>query len=192
MESLTALLAAGLGTGLLVKAGNAASSSASDHERSVPRINAEATKMKFLPRTKKIEGIVVHHTHTSSPEATARVLVQRGFSTNFEVDQKGNVIMYGDPSKWEAQATGGGANAHTIGIDLTHVGLTAPFPDAQIAALRSLVHQLASTYGFKVAVAPDGQRGKWADWAGKGYTVFRHRNFVATACPANLPLEKVA
>ena len=148
--------------------------------------------MKFQPRRSPIRGIVVHHTHTASPKATVRVLEQRGFSTNFEVDQAGNVYQYADPAKWEAQATGGGANANTISIDVTHVGLSAPFPPAQIAALRALIHQLARQYGFAVKVAPDGVRQKWAQWAPTGATVFRHRNFVATACPANLPLEQVA
>ena len=192
MELITILLGAA-GAGLLLTPKTVV---ASEKERGTVVPPAGVTyvpnKMKFLPRAKKIKGIVVHHTHTASASSTKSVLEDRGFSTNFEVDQKGNIYMYADPAKWEAQATGGGANAHTIGIDVTHVGLTAKFPDVQVAALRSLIHQLANTYGFKVAVAPDGQRGKWADWVDKGYTVFRHRNFVNTACPANLPLEKVA
>lgn len=192
--SLLAIGAGVVAAGLAKSGQKAAAAGADadvDHDLSANTGTGTATKMKFLPRTKKIQGIVVHHTHTATAEATKRVLEKRGFSTNFEVDKKGHITMYADPTKWEAQATGGGANAHTIGIDVTHVGLSEPFPPAQMQALRALIHKLAQTYGFPVKVAPDGQRGKWVDWAGKGYTVFRHRNFVNTACPANLPLEEV-
>jgi hypothetical protein len=152
--------------------------------------------MKFLPRSKAPRGVVIHHTHTANPKSTVRVLEQRGFSTNFEVDQAGRVYQYADPSTWEAQATGGGANAHTIGIDVTHVGLTAPFPPEQVAAVRALVHFLASRFGFPVRLAPDGQSYKWRELqslnGAAAPTVYRHRNFVNTGCPANFPLEALA
>lgn len=178
------LVAAGVGGALLLLSRRASAWGG--------RVIIVPNSMRFAPRTKPVRGIVIHHTHTATPAATRRVLEQRELSTNFEVDQAGNVYQYGDPAKLYAIATGAGANAHTIGIDVTHVGLSAPFPPAQIAALRGLVHQLANRFGFKVRVAPDGTRQNWAQWAPTGFTVFRHRNFVATACPANLPLEQVA
>jgi hypothetical protein len=149
-------------------------------------------KMLFLKRRKKIQGIVIHHTNTSKAGSTVRVLEERGFSTNFEVDRDGKVYEYADPSLWEAQATGGGANAETIGIDVTHVGITQEFTPQQMVALNKLVHELADRFGFPVKIAPDNDRRKWNEWKGSGYTVFRHRNFVNTACPANIPMEKLA
>lgn len=150
-----------------------------------------ANNMVYLKRKKKIEGIVIHHTNTAKANSTVRVLEERGFSTNYEVDRDGKVYEYADPAIWEAQATGGGANAETVGIDVTHVGLKQEFTQAQIESLNSLVHQLADKFGFQVKIAPDNDRRKWNEWKGSGYTVFRHRNFVATACPANLPMEKL-
>jgi hypothetical protein len=149
-------------------------------------------KMVYLKRRKKIQGIVIHHTNTSKANSTVRVLEERGFSTNYEVDRNGKVYEYADPALWEAQATGGGANAETCAIDVTHVGLTQEFTPKQIEALNNLVHKLADRFDFPVKIAPDNDRRKWNDWKGSGYTVFRHRNFVNTACPANLPMEKLS
>lgn len=151
-----------------------------------------SNKMIFSKRTKKIQGIVIHHTNTGSANSTVRVLEDRGFSTNYEVDRDGKVYEYADPALWEAAATGSGANGETLAIDVTHVGTTQEFTPKQIESLRNLVHELADRFGFPVKVAPDNDRRDWKDWKGKGYTVFRHRNFKPTACPANLPMEKLA
>jgi hypothetical protein len=149
------------------------------------------SKQGFLKRTKPIAGIVIHHTHTGSAASTVSVLEQRGFSTNYEVDQAGVVREYADPELYEAQATGGGANAHTIGIDLTHIG-EQPFPQAQIDATKALLAHLAQRFKFKLKLAPDeGGKKTWKEWqaTGQGYTLFRHRNFANTRCPANAPME---
>lgn len=144
------------------------------------------------PRSGKIEGIVIHHTHTRSAKSTLSVLLQRNFSTNYEVDQQGNVYEYLNPDQYKAIATGGGANEHTVAIDVTHFG-NEPFPDIQIQALKKLVNDLSKKYGFQLKLAPDLGPKNWNEWqkSGKKYTLFRHRNFVATGCPMNLPMEKL-
>ncbi|NDB19169.1 MAG: N-acetylmuramoyl-L-alanine amidase, partial [Actinobacteria bacterium] len=115
----------------------------------------------------------------------------RGYSTNFEVDRDGKIYEYADPAMWEAQATGGGANSHTIGIDVTHYG-NQEFTQPQMDSLRKLVHALADRFKFPVVVAPDNDRREWKNWKGSGFTVFRHRNFLNTECPSTLPMEKLA
>lgn len=151
-----------------------------------------SNRMPFSKRTKKIKGIVIHHTHTKSASQTKRVLEARELSTNYEVDRDGIIHEYADPAQWVAWATGANANEHTAAIDVTHFGFTEEFTPKQMESLRSLVHYLAKRFNFPVVIAPDGKRGKWSDWEGKGYTVFRHRNFVNTGCPANLPMEKLS
>jgi len=165
-----------------------------DHKKSIIKENITKVENDLVrePRPGKIEGIVIHHTHTNNPKSTLSVLTQRGFSTNYEVDQEGNVYEYLDPSQYKALATGGGANEHTLAIDVTHVGNDA-FPPAQIQALKKLINDLANKYGFELKLAPDQGPMKWNEWkaTGENYTLFRHRNFVATGCPMNLPMEEL-
>lgn len=158
--------------------------------RDLLRIFRVPNKLGFEKRTKPILGIVIHHTHTGSAASTVSVLEQRGFSTNYEVDQDGVVYEYADPELYEAQATGGGANATTIGIDLTHIG-TKEFPQAQIDATKALLTHLAQRFNIKLKLAPDEGPHLWKDWVatGQNYTLFRHRNFAKTSCPANAPME---
>lgn len=147
--------------------------------------------MLFLQRKKKVLGIVIHHTNTAKAGSTVRVLEERGFSTNFEVDRDGKVYMYADPALWEAQAKGSGANAETVSIDVTHVGTTQEFTPQQIKALNALVHELGVKFGFPIVLAPDNVTKNWSEWKGKGYTLFRHRNFRPTQCPENLPMQQL-
>lgn len=144
----------------------------------------------------KVEGIVIHHTATKSAKSTLSVLLQRGFSTNYEVDQQGNVYEYLDPSQYKALATGGNANEHTIGIDVTTGDYS--WPEAQVNATKELVHYLAKKFGIQeLKLAPDKGPKQWQEWQqimkedGQKYTLFRHRNFIATGCPANFPIEKL-
>jgi len=143
------------------------------------------------PRNTSIKGIVIHHTHTGTANSTYNVLKQRGLSTNYEVDKDGTIYEYVPPNL-SAWATAGGANMHTIAIDVTHVG-NDTFPPEQIETLKNLVSALASIYGFSLKLAPDEGPKKWSEWqaTGEGYTLFRHRNFVATGCPMNLPMEEL-
>lgn len=152
-------------------------------------------KMKSNTRTDPVKGIVIHYTLTNSPKQTRAVLESRGFSTNFEVDQDGKIYQYLDPDTRVAWATGGQANRWTVGIDVTRplkLWNDPTYPPMQMQALRSLVRWLAARYKIPIKVAPDKIRGHWPTWKGKGYTVFRHRNFVATGCPGKLPVEMVA
>jgi hypothetical protein len=143
------------------------------------------------PRNTSIKGIVIHHTHTGTANSTYNVLKQRGLSTNYEVDKDGTIYEYVPPDL-SAWATAGGANMHTIAIDVTHVG-NDQFPSEQIQSLKNLVNTLASIYGFSLKLAPDVGPKKWSEWQADGerYTLFRHRNFVATSCPNNLPMEEL-
>lgn len=146
-------------------------------------------------RNTKIEGIVIHHTVTNSAKSTLNVLSKRGYSTNFEVDQEGRIYEYIDPNKYYAIATGGGANNHTIAIDVTTGNESWPFQ--QVQSVKNLVDHLSKKYGFQLNLAPENLRMSWKEWKifmskkGVKYTLFRHKNFAATACPASFPMDKL-
>jgi len=142
------------------------------------------------PRNTKVEGIVIHHTVTNSAQSTLRVLEKRGYSTNFEVDQSGKIYQYIDPTSEYAIATGGGANKHTVAIDITTGD--SSWPAAQIESAKALIYSLAQKFGFEVVPAPDKGPYSWDSWKNKGFTLFRHRNFAATACPTNFPIDQIA
>lgn len=150
-----------------------------------------SNKMVFARRKKKVQGIVIHFTLTSSPKATVRVLEHRQLSTSYEVDRNGNIYEYADPAQWYAHATGAGANAETVAIDVTHPYESAQFSEKQIEATRNLVQQLADRFNLKLVLAPDNDRRDWSGWKGKGYTLFRHRNFVNKSCPGKFPMERL-
>ncbi len=142
------------------------------------------------PRTKKIRGIVVHHTVTGNPKITERVLQQRGFSTHFEVAQDGTVIRYLDPATYVAWASNW-ANDRAIAIDVTHLSHAA-WPEVQVAAVARLVGELRDLFpGIPAGVAPDGvQYASWAE-VPAGVGVLRHRNVHATECPQDFPMERL-
>lgn len=153
-----------------------------------PVITPVDAGLAFLARSAKVEGIVVHHSDTASAPDTQRVLAQRGYSTNYEVDQAGNVYCYGDPASQEAQASSAGFNAHTAAIDLTHYG-SQEFAPAQVAAMQQLCRWLARRFGFGLRLAPADVTQEWVNWQGSGYTLFRHSNCHPTACPGGAPME---
>lgn len=161
-----------------------------------PNIKKVDTGLNRSPRKDKIVGIVIHITETFSNKSTIDVLRRRGLSTNYEVDQEGNVYEYVDPDKYVSWATGANANEHTIGIDVTNPGKygspkNPPFPEVQINALTQLVQYLANKYGFELKLAPDIGPFNWKYWKDKGFTLFRHRNFVNKSCPSHLPMERL-
>lgn len=146
--------------------------------------------LKRGPRNNKVEGIVIHHTVTGNAKTTLRVLEQRGYSTNFEIDQSGKIYQYIDPATEYAIATGNGANKHTVAIDITTGN--SKWPPEQVEAARTLIYSLAQKFGFEVKLAPDQGPYDWNTWKGKGFTLFRHRNFAPTACPTSFPMEQIA
>lgn len=165
------------------------------------RNNLRNEKRKIKPK-----GIVIHHSDTFSPKDTLGALGSRA-STNYEVDREGNVHEYLDPDKYVAIASNQ-ANDWTIAIDVTtgcradepyfkekgvwrcrHNKKPIVWPPAQVSAVIDLVNKLAQKYGFTLKLAPDGQIKKWHQWYKDGYTLFRHRNYHATACPINFPIE---
>ena len=140
--------------------------------------------------------IVVHHSETRSATSTQQVLRARGLSTHFEVEKDGTVYRYLNPATCVAWHCGGGINSRSIGIDVTHMGAGADFPEVQVQALRSLVQYLCGEFGIPLVVAPDGWKAE-RDSHNRaqlipGVGVYRHRNLAATICPAGLPLEQVA
>lgn len=139
-------------------------------------------------RTKQPRGVVIHWTDTVSAAATLRVLQQRNLATTYEVDQEGRVYQYVDPARYYTDTSGGGANAETIGIDLTHRP-GEPWSDAQVMATRSLVRELAVRFGFGIVLAPDNVRQDWSAWRASGVTLLRHRNLRPTSCPGDFPME---
>jgi len=150
--------------------------------------SVDKCRLKSSPRGgNKIQGIVIHHTGTKSPQITVQTLISRGFSTNYEVDQQGRIYEYLNPDQLIAIASNT-ANRNTVAIDVTTGDGT--WPQAQKTSLINLVNMLAKKYNFKISVAPDKGPMEWSKWQGK-YTLFRHRNFHATACPSNLPLEDI-
>lgn len=168
------------------------SESASDTSAVSGAIDSKKVSNELVssPRgSNKIEGIVIHHTATNDPKITLAVLKERGFSTNYEVDQKGNIYEYLDPDKFIAIASNT-ANNNTLAIDVTTGD--GSWPPAQKQALTNLVKKLADKYKFKISIAPDKVTKNWSDWKKEGkYTLFRHRNFHATECPSSLPLESI-
>lgn len=157
---------------------------------SKPPMQFVSSRMYFPKRgSTKVKGIVIHITVTSSPKSTVAVLEDRGLSTDFEVDAKGQIFQYNpDLRNQFAQATGAGSNRHVVAIDLTYIPGN-PWPEAQVAAARDLVQWLASEFSLPLALAPDKDRRDWSGWEGQGYTLFRHRNFVAKDCPSTFPME---
>ena len=153
----------------------------------------KSNKMKFPKRNAPIRGIVIHHSHTATPKATQNALEAKGLSTNYEVDQKGNILVYGDPANGFAQATGAGANRYLIAIDVTHYPEDAPFPEVQVEATRQLVQWLSKRFNFQLVLAPDGVRKRWPQWAADPAppTLYRHRNFVSTQCPMFFPMGRL-
>lgn len=182
-------IALAVGAGVLVFF--LATSAAASGKAPRPPMTFRKNSMKFPKRSNKIRGIVLHHTVTSSAKSTQYVLEKRGLSTNYEVDQKGNIYEYRSPDDGFAQATGGNANRWLVAIDVTHMS-GDPWPTAQVEATRKLVQWLAGRYGLRLKLAPDGVRHKWDEgWADADFTLFRHRNFANTSCPEDFPMSKL-
>jgi hypothetical protein len=133
-----------------------------------------------------IEAIIVHHSCTSNPAQTARILEQRELSTHYEVSATGQVYEYGDPLTQVAWHCGGSVNGRSIGIDLTHLP-GKKWPEAQTKALAALLKALCLIHGLPAVVAPDRSLGRGG--LNPAWGVYRHRNLAATACPENLVLE---
>lgn len=104
-----------------------------------------------------INGTVIHHTATSNPDSTFRVLQQRGLGTHFEVDQKGIVHQYADPAK-DLMYHAGDQNAYKIGIDLTGGG-DMGFTSEQLRVAAQLIRLLSEQLSFPLTLRPWEQRG---------------------------------
>lgn len=154
------------------------------------KITPVANNLNKSRREQKPAGIVIHHTATNDPQTTLSVLGQRGYSTNYEVDKKGNIYQYINPDEGYAIATGEGANKYTVAIDVT-TGNGSWSPE-QVESVKILANSIAQKYGFQLKLAPDQGPADWNFWKTKGFTLFRHRNFVATQCPSTFPMDQIA
>lgn len=137
--------------------------------------------------------IVIHYTVTGSAAATERVLEERGYSTNFEVDRSGVVRMYLDPALYQARASNW-ANPYSVAIDVTHLP-KQDWPAVQMQSLAALVHALQAQFGMATgpnSVAPDGVQYGGPNDVPAAVSVLRHRNVHPTQCPADLPMEVLA
>ena len=148
--------------------------------------------VNFSRRLAVPKAIVFHHTDTDSPQVTLQVLRDRGLSTHFEVGQDGTIYRYLDPAvatAWHAAR----ANDMSIGIDFTHRS-GAPWPEAQIRSGAALVADLARQFPIGPGIGPvQGQRtlSTLSEWLAGGIGYLRHFNVNATACPENLPIERM-
>lgn len=150
-------------------------------------------------RTEPIRCIVVHHTATKSPEQTVSALRRQGFSTHYEIDQRGVIYQYLGHDRVAFHA--GTRNGISIGIDLTHV-TGADFPVVQIRALGALLKQLCAAHDIPLTAAPP--KAQYYEWR-KGsnsksqvhylplpvdaFGIYRHSNCGPTRCPDGADVE---
>ena len=150
-------------------------------------------KMDPFPKSRKRAHaprfIVVHHTNTRTAAKTRSVLNERELSTNYEVDQDGTIYEYVDPSVYLA-LHGGKTNTYSIGIDLTHY-TGKSWPEVQVAAMVRLVDYLCERYKIPKIVAPDQHIADVDHVIEAGIGITRHRNWYATACPEDFPVERL-
>lgn len=133
--------------------------------------------------------IIVHHSDTRTPLATRAALTRAGLSTHYEVGPDGTIYEYLDPAR-DVAYHAGTANGASIGIDLTHRS-KAPWPEAQIKAAAALVQMLCGDFDIPLKVAPDKAVKSAEAWIRAGVGILRHRNVGATACPEDLPMERL-
>lgn len=140
-------------------------------------------------RTERPRFVVIHHTDTSSPEATRKALHAQKLSTHFEVTPTGRILMYLEPTLFVAEHAGW-ANGASIGVDVTHRS-GAAWPGAQVTAVRELVLRLVRLFGLPPGVAPDGLRWHALPELPASVGVVRHRNVRPTACPEDFPMPQL-
>jgi hypothetical protein len=164
----------------------------------ITRTNAHGA-LSSRKRTEPIQCIVIHHTATKSPEQTVSALRRQGFSTHYEIDQRGAIYQYIEHDRVAFHA--GMRNGISIGIDLTHA-TGAAFPDGQIRALGALLKQLCAAHDIPLTAAPP--KAQYYEWR-KGangeswlrylplpvdtYGIYRHSNCGPTRCPDGADVE---
>ena len=170
----------------------------------------------------RIRAIGIHHTAIDSLNSPAVLhglnaqttyvnsrgeTVAYSKSTHFLIEGDGTVFMLLNPDLWTANHCGRTAlNRQSIGIDFGGKLTNSPtLPEAQFMAGRLLIDYLLRRYGLPVKVVSPTLRSTYNGSTRPGtnpvdinqlldaqYTVFRHYNVKATACPGKTPVEQLA
>lgn len=119
-------------------------------------------------------GICIHHTCTSSARRTRSALSKKGLSTHFEVEKDGTIYQYRDERLLCSHC--GSSNGKLIGIDITHLE-GAPFPEAQVQAVKDLVSWLCEKWEI-----PQEVHNHLSG-------IYPHRALCSTKCPGNLDMS---
>ena len=171
---------------------------------------------KFGERRKRPlpQSIVYHMTGAPAKwQGTVRVLNDRGVSTHYEIDRKGIVYEYLDPSEIIAYHAGKGNNTLSIGIDLSHNPRVREnsWPEKQIKAAKMLTAYLCKRFSITPSVAPprcgptttrqgwptgysqegdcERSKKKVPQLIKEGYTLLRHNNCASRPCPLDFPIH---
>jgi N-acetyl-anhydromuramyl-L-alanine amidase AmpD len=120
--------------------------------------------------------IVEHWTDARIDSAIARFMDPRSrVSAHYVIAQDGRILQLVSESDTAFHAGEYGANQRSIGIEHEASGIMPP-SDALYAASARLQADIASRYGFALAVAT---------------TVVPHRAIVPTQCPGTLDLDRI-
>lgn len=126
-----------------------------------------------LPKRKRTELVVIHHTCTSSPDMTRKALKSKGCSTHFEVTRDGVVYQYAELDRRCSHC--GSLNCASVGVDLTHPK-DADWPEAQVKAAHELFRYLAAQLNLPLTCFERVTPG-----------FYFHRAIGDTVCPQNFP-----
>jgi hypothetical protein len=171
---------------------------------------------KFLERRKRPlpQSIVYHMTGAPANwQGTVRVLNERKVSTHYEIDRKGIVYEYLDPSEFIAYHAGRGNNTLSIGIDMSHNPRVREnsWPEKQIKSAKMLTAYLCKRFSIAPSVAPprcgppttrqgwpsgfsqegdcEKSKKKVPQLIKEGYTLLRHANCTSRPCPLDFPIH---
>jgi len=156
-----------------------------------------------------IQAVVIHHTAIDArktPDSVVNSLNGRTASTHFLIEADGSVFMPLNPDLWVAnQSSRTQLNNVSIGIDFQGYLTTGKVTPQQVAAGQLLVDHLCRRYGLPQKVVSAKLKSTHVSNKRPGtnpvditallaqrYTVFRHYNVHATACPGTTPVEQIA
>ena len=129
-----------------------------------------------LPKRKRTELIVIHHTCTSTPARTRAALKKEGCSTHFEVDRDGTIYQYADLDRRCSHC--GSLNCASVGIDITHAKDDG-WTDAQIKSAKELFEYLSKKLNIPL---------EYYEKVTPGF--YFHRAIGDTVCPQDFPAAK--
>jgi len=148
-------------------------------------------KVKQKRRRKTQPKMIVIHKGAQKPSTTVSTFNKRGTSSHFEVDKKGRIFQYLNPSRYTAAHSGNShVNANSIGIDVS----SGAWTPEQIQSTEQLVTALCSAYNIPQVVAPDTRLSKFDKnivnfVVQNEIGILRHRNIVNTKCPGSFPVD---